>query len=218
MKLASTTQAGRKLLLSLLLTLGSCAASAVDDYIAGTHYQILEQPITVTNSSQIMVNEFFGYSCPHCNKFDPLLHRWTNQQSLDVTMIAVPVVFNSRWEPYAKAYHLAHQLRVFEQAHQKMYDAIHIYQQQMTSRQNLADFFVELGVTEADFAAAYDSFDLKNKLRQARRLALKAKISSVPSMLIDGKYVITAQMAGGQAEMLAVTDFLITRTRQQRSE
>jgi thiol:disulfide interchange protein DsbA len=217
MKLDSAIKVFNKFLLGLCLTLGSWSTGAAD-YIANKHYQILEQPITVANNKKIVVNEFFGYPCPHCNQFEPLLHPWTRNQGADVTFIPVPVVFNRSWELYAKAYYIAHQLEVFEQAHQRMYDALHIHKRQMTNRKTLMEFFTELGITEEDFAAAYDSFDLKNKLRQASKLTLRAKIPAVPSMLVNGKYLITAQMAGGQSEMLAVADFLISQARQQQSE
>jgi thiol:disulfide interchange protein DsbA len=201
------------LLLSMLLILISWSTNATD-YLADEHYQILAQPIDATNKGKIVVNEFFGYTCPHCNQFDPLLHHWAKTQPEDVIVVHVPVIFNRSWEPYAKAYYISHQLGVFEQAHQAMYDAIHIDQRRIANRQALEQFFTELNVTVSDFATAYDSFDLKNKLRQGRKLALQAKISQVPSILINGQYLITAKMAGSQAKMLEVADFLIMQIKQ----
>jgi len=179
------------------------------DYRAGTHYIVLDEPINSSRTDTVMVNEFFGYTCPHCNDFESQLHHWSTQQTDDVTFMPIPVVFGRSWEPYAKAYFVALNLGVLEQTHQAMYDAVHIDERRMTNRQALASFFAEHGVSKADFDGAYDSFDLQNKLRQGSRLAARAQITGVPSMLVNGKYMVNATLAGSKEGMLAVVDYLV---------
>jgi len=179
------------------------------EYQAGKHYIVLDEPIKSSNTQVVAVNEFFGYTCPHCHRFEPLLHPWSQQQTDRVSFMPIPVVFGRSWEPYAKAYFVALNLGVLEQTHQAMYDAVHIDQRRMTNRQALAAFFAEHGVSKADFDGAYDSFDLQNKMRQAKRLAAAAKITGVPSMLVNGKYMVNSTLAGSQEGMLAVVDYLI---------
>lgn len=179
------------------------------DYQAGTHYVVLEKPIKASNTELVVVNEFFGYTCPHCNDFEPQLHQWASKQTDRVSFMPIPVVFGRSWEPYAKAYFVALNLGVLEQTHQAMYDAVHIDERRMTNRQALASFFAEHGVSQTDFDSAYDSFDLQNKLRQANRLAAQAEITGVPSMLVNGKYMVNATLAGSKEGMLAVVDYLV---------
>ena len=179
------------------------------EYQAGKHYIVLDEAIKSSNTQTVAVNEFFGYTCPHCNRFEPLLHAWSQQQTDRVSFMPIPVVFGRSWEPYAKAYFVALNLGVLEQTHQAMYDAVHIDERRMTNRQALAAFFAEHGVSKADFDGAYDSFDLQNKIRQAKRLAAAAKITGVPSMLVNGKYMVNATLAGSHEGMLAVVDYLI---------
>jgi thiol:disulfide interchange protein DsbA len=157
----------------------------------------------------VVVNEFFGYPCPHCNNFEPQLHHWVVEQTDGVEFMPIPVAFGRSWEPYAKAYFIALNLGVLEQTHQAMYDAVHIDKRRMTNQQALAAFFAEHGVSKADFDSAYNSFDLKNKLRQSSRLAAQAKITGVPSMLVNGKYMVNATLAGSNEGMLAVVDYLV---------
>ena len=121
----------------------------------------------------------------------------------------IPVIFGRSWEPYAKAYFVGLNLGVLEQTHQAMYDAIHIDERKMTNRQALAAFFTEHGVSKADFDSAYDSFDLQNKIRQGNRLAAQSQITGVPSMLVNGKYMVNATLAGSSEGMLAVVDYLV---------
>ncbi|MCP4788723.1 MAG: thiol:disulfide interchange protein DsbA/DsbL [Gammaproteobacteria bacterium] len=186
--------------------------AVAEDYQAGVNYAVLAQPIK-SNTGVIVVNEFFGYSCPHCNAFEPSLHHWAEQQQSDLAFVPVPVVFGRSWEPYAKAYYMARQLGILDQTHSAMYNAVHIQKRRISTRAALQNFFAEQGVNEADFDKAYNSFDLKNKLRQGNRLAARAKITGVPTMLVNGKYVVNSTMAGGNEEMLQVVDFLVAKER-----
>ena len=193
-----------------VITLASLPVFALAaDYQAGTHYIVLDEPIKSSRTEAVVVNEFFGYTCPHCNSFESQLHAWVGKQTDDVSFMPIPVIFGRSWEPYAKAYFVALSLGVLEQTHQAMYDAVHIDKRRMTNRQALAAFFAENGVSKADFDSAYDSFDLQNKLRQGNRLAAKAQITGVPSMLVNGKYMVNATLAGSSEGMLAVVDYLV---------
>jgi thiol:disulfide interchange protein DsbA len=193
-----------------VITLASLPVFALAaDYQAGTHYIVLDEPIKSSRTEAVVVNEFFGYTCPHCNDFESQLHAWAGKQTDDVSFMPIPVIFGRSWEPYAKAYFVALSLGVLEQTHQAMYDAVHIDKRRMTNRQALAAFFAENGVSKADFDSAYDSFDLQNKLRQGNRLAAKAQITGVPSMLVNGKYMVNATLAGSSEGMLAVVDYLV---------
>ena len=191
----------------VLASLPALALAA--DYQAGKHFLVLDEPIKSSNADVVVVNEFFGYTCPHCNSFEPLLHHWAQEQTQDVNFMAIPVVFGRSWEPYAKAYFIALNLGILDQTHQAMYNAVHLDERRMTNRQALAAFFAEHGVSKTDFDQAYDSFDLQNKMRQGKRLAARAKITGVPSMLVNGKYMVNATMAGSSEGMLAVVDYLV---------
>ena len=61
----------------LVLSLMSLTTMA-KDYQAGFDYLVLDNPIK-SNSEKVVVNEFFGYTCPHCNNFEPMLHKWAQQ-------------------------------------------------------------------------------------------------------------------------------------------
>ena len=196
--------------IAAIIVLASLPALALAaDYQAGKHFLVLDEPIKSSNAEVVVVNEFFGYTCPHCNGFEPLLHHWAQEQTQGVNFMAIPVVFGRSWEPYAKAYFIALNLGVLDQTHQAMYNAVHVDERRMTNRQALAAFFAEHGVSKTDFDEAYDSFDLQNKMRQGKRLAARAKITGVPSMLVNGKYMVNTTLAGSNEGMLAVVDYVV---------
>jgi thiol:disulfide interchange protein DsbA len=51
------------------------------------------------------------------------------------------------------------------------------------------------------------------KLRQGESKVRGYEITGVPAMVVNGKYRISAQMAGGQKQMLDVVDFLVEKER-----
>ena len=46
-----------------------------------------------TPADKVEVIEFFWYSCPHCNAFEPALNTWLKAQPKDVVVKRVPVAF-----------------------------------------------------------------------------------------------------------------------------
>ena len=202
----------KTLVLACVPLMFSATTVLAEDYQEGVHYQVLSSAID-NNSGSIVVNEFFGYTCPHCNAFHPSLEHWADQQNDDVVFTPVPVVFSKAWEPYAKAYYISKIVGVYDKSHDAIYNAVHIDKRRLATREALQKFFASFNVSEDDFNKAYDSFALKNLLRQGKRLAGKARITGVPSMLVNGKYLVTTSMAGSHENVLKVVDYLIDKER-----
>src|SRR5690606_40335280 len=62
--------------------------------VAGVDYQVIEngQPFQPV-AGKIEVAEVFGYTCPHCANFDPILEAWAKRQPADVNLVLVPGAF-----------------------------------------------------------------------------------------------------------------------------
>ena len=72
-----------------------------------------------------------------------------------------------------------------------------------------AYYTADHGVKDDDFRAAYGSFIVDTKFRQAEAMAGRYGISGVPALIVNGKYKITASTAKSQENMLLVLDELI---------
>ena len=73
--------------------------------------------------------------------------------------------------------------------------------------------FVEHGVAEQDFDRTFQSFAVITKTSRARQARALYGITGVPVLVVNGKYLTSAQMAGGNKEMLQVVDFLVEQER-----
>ena len=198
----------KKLGMGLLLVLGSMLAQA-EEFKAGIHYEVIAMPVPTADKSKVEVVEAFGYLCPHCASFEPMLHSWSTKLPEDVNFVRMPVVFSRSWEPLARAYYSADLMQVIEKTHQPTFDALHKERRRFRSMDDLADFYGDLGVDKGKFSKMTQSFAVNMRMNQGASKLKGYGIQSVPTLVVNGKYRITAEKAGGHTGMLKVAQYLI---------
>lgn len=183
---------------------------------AGKHYTLINpaQP-TSSGPDQVEVAEFFMYTCPHCYSFEPYVQSYLESKPADVNFIRVPVIFNQVAELHARAFFTAEAMGVLEKTHGPMFKEIHINRNMLASEDALVSFFVSQGIDEAEFRKVFNSFIVDTKMRQAATMARRFQISSVPNVVVNGRYTSGGSMTGSYEVLLEVIDELtmIERTR-----
>ncbi len=174
-----------------------------------TGYETLSPAQPTQHTDKVEVIEFFWYGCPHCFDFEPLLSKWVKALPSNVEFIRQPAVFSDLWGKHAKAYYTAEALGIVDKVHADFFDAIQTQKRQLETEDQLAAFFAEHGVKDADFRAAYKSFAVDAKLRQAATTAARYGVTGVPAIIINGKYRTNGPVAGSHEKMLEVMDKLI---------
>ena len=200
-----------KTILSVLLVLGLSTTASAEKYEAGRHFVELPFAVKTADASKVEVTELFGYPCPHCNSFEPALNAWHKKQPEIVDFKRVPVVFGRSWEPMARAYYTAELLGDVEKTHQPMFDAVHLLKKRFRNMDDLADYYAELGIDRAKFEKTYGSFAVNTKMNQGESKVRGYQVDGVPSLVVNGKYRVTAAMAGGQKQMLDVVNYLVAQ-------
>lgn len=172
-------------------------------------YETVSPAQPVQNPDKIEVIEFFWYGCPHCYSLEPSMVAWLKTKPANVEFIRQPAVFSDLWGKHAKAFFTAEALGVSEKVHADFFDAIQNKKQKLASEDELGKFFAAHGVKDEDFRAAYNSFMVDAKMRQAETMGARYGISGVPAIIVNGKYRVTATAAKSQENMIAVTNQLI---------
>ncbi|MCG6934635.1 MAG: thiol:disulfide interchange protein DsbA/DsbL [Candidatus Promineifilaceae bacterium] len=196
------------LLLSLLLFSATAVLAGYDE---GIEYKKLAAPITTSDPGKVEVMELFWYGCPHCYHFEPKLQAWLKTKPANVVFVRVPAVFNKRWAFHAKVFYTAQILGIEEKMTPVIFNAMHVKHQKLASVDEVEALFVANGVSAADFNKAFNSFAVDAKVRRATDLSRRSGIDGVPSIIINGKYMTTGSLAGGNMGMLRVTDYLIKK-------
>jgi thiol:disulfide interchange protein DsbA len=201
--------------LSLLVFSLSCAAEqeSAQTYAAGTHYDVITPALRATHPGKITVAEFFWYGCGHCYSFEPLVNQWKKTVADDVQFNGVPAVWRKVMELHARAFYVAEALGVSDTLNPAIFQAINVDRKPLSTQDELAALFAANGVAADDFNKAFTSFGISSQVRQAVATAKAAKITGTPSLVVAGKYHVSAAKAGGQPGMLQVVDFLIEKER-----
>lgn len=158
-------------------------------YTKGIQYTELETPFVTGNDEQVIVYEFFGYTCPHCSSFQPYMKPWHEKLPKHVKLVRIPVVFSPAWKIYAQAYYTAETMGFVEKSHLAMFNAIHKQRKRFRNIEQIADWYAEnFQVDSKAFLATANSFMIDSKVRQSMNLAGKMQVTSTPSLVINGKF------------------------------
>ncbi len=196
----------RYISLSLFLMLGSQA-------YAGDGYTIISPAQPTQTGDKIEVLEIFWYACPHCYDFEPYIHEWLNNKPEDVTFRRMPGVFRKSWIPHAKAFFTAEKLGILDDIHTPLFKAIHREKKKIHDDASIKKFFLKRGVDKGEFKKIYHSEEIDTKVKQAFVMGQRYKVTGVPAIIVNGKYMVSGSTAGSLENVLKVIDSLVDKER-----
>ena len=180
----------------------------------GKDYKRLDKPVAPdAPAGKVDVIEFFWYSCPHCNAFEPTLDAWIKAAPKDLSIRRVPVAFNASFIPQQKLYYALEGLGQLEALHAKVFRAVHVEKQKLAKDDEIFAWIAKQGVDAAKFKEIYTSFTVSNQVRRASQLQDAYGVEGVPSMGVAGKYYTDGTMAGSMQNVLQVVESLAAMAR-----
>lgn len=183
----------------------------------GTDYLSIDKRVpSEVGEGKIEVLEFFWYSCPHCNSFEPRFAAWIKAQPKDVVVRRVPVRFRDDFEPQQRAYYVFEALGMVEALHAKLFHAVHVERQQLNTPAALAAWADKNGLPEKKFAETYNSFGVATKARRATQLQDAFKVQGVPALGVAGRFYTDGGLTQSMERSLQVVDYLIGEVRRGR--
>jgi thiol:disulfide interchange protein DsbA len=192
------------------------AASQGPAPVAGEDYIEMQggQPFDPL-AGKVEVVEVFGYVCPACASFQPLISAWKRKLPADVRFTYVPALFGGIWDRYARAYYTSESMGLVDKTHDDLYNAIHLQQtlkgeRGQDSDQDIAAFYARHGADPQQFISTMASFSVDAKLNKAKQFAMRSGIDSTPSVVINGKYRVKGKSF---EDMLRIANQLIARER-----
>lgn len=183
----------------------------------GTDYLTLDKRVnTDAAQGKIEVIEFFWYSCPHCNAFEPKLDAWSKKLPPDVVLKRVPVAFRDDFVPQQRLFYTLEALGKLDELHAKVYHAIHSERQALNKEDLIVEWAGKQGLDKAKVKDLYNSFSVSSKARRASQLQDAFKVQGVPALGIAGRYYTDGTLARTLDRALLVTDHLIAEARKSR--
>jgi protein dithiol oxidoreductase (disulfide-forming) len=183
--------------------------------VEGTDYRTLDPPQHTEANGKIEVTEFFSWGCPHCNEFYPLVNTWAAKLPKDVVFRHVATGMGRiPWTNLAKAYYALESTGDVARLDGQIFHAIHEEHQSLFDEKSLTDWVGKHGVDPAKFVTAFNSFGVNTKLNQAEQMVENYKIDGVPTLAVDGKYVV---LGNTFEKLLTNADALISKVRAERA-
>jgi protein dithiol oxidoreductase (disulfide-forming) len=180
----------------------------------GTEYLTLDKRVNVDAApGKVEVIEFFWYSCPHCNAFEPKLHAWLQKLPADVAFKRVPVAFRADFGPQQRLYYTLEAMGKVDEFHGKVFQAIHAQRMPINTDDSIVEWAGKQGLDAVKFKALFTSFAVTSKARRATQIQDAFKVQGVPALGIAGRYYTDGTMAGSMDRALQVTDYLIAQAR-----
>jgi len=209
------------------LAFAALAHAAGEPFEAGKNWFAVEPPQPTRTGDKVEVVEVFSYACPACNVFQPTVDKLKTALPANAELIYLPASFrpDEDWPVFQRAYYTALALGIADKTHQATFDAVwkdggtlriadpttHRPLKPLPTIENVAALYAKFGVKAEDVVATANSFAINAKMKNADAQLKAYGVDSTPSLIVNGKYRLTAQSAGGIDKVIALVNFLIEK-------
>jgi thiol:disulfide interchange protein DsbA len=218
----------RLALVTLLATALPLAASAQSSWTEGRNYFLIVPALhTSVPPGKVEVTEVFSYGCPHCSEFRPVIKQLKAELPPNAVFTQVPASFNPAedWPMLQRAYVTAAALGVADRANDGIFDAIwktgelaivdpqtNRIKNPLPSIQDAARVYNKLtGVPVDKFIAVSQSFAVDVKVKADDAYVLHGQVDSTPTIIVNGKYRLNTESAGGANQVLQLVKYLVAK-------
>lgn len=215
-------------LTSIGIMLAFMPAAQAADWEQGIHYYLVIPPQpTQVPAGKIEVTEVFSYACPACNSFYPTIDKLRASLPANAELDFIPASFNQAedWPMFQRAYLAAQILGIDKRTHDAMFDAIwktgelaivdprtnRLKVPSPTIQDAAAWYAKTAGVKPEAFVTAANSFGVDSRIRQADQLVRDYRVESTPTIIVNGKYRLTPQSAGGTDQLIELVNWLVVK-------
>ena len=192
-------------LISLFIIFFSLSTTA--EYRLGVDYRLVDNPLPVKRDGIVEVSETFWYGCNACYQFDPVINSWASRQESDVRLTKMPVTWGGIHQLHASLYYTIEALKLDPSTHAAVFVTIHKEGNFLQNPKAIEDFLKKFGVAPEVSKQYMNSFTVKQMVNRGIKHSRQLKVSSVPMMIVDGRYIIEAK--GSYENILKVVDYVV---------
>ncbi|MGB3463010.1 thiol:disulfide interchange protein DsbA/DsbL [Rhodanobacter lindaniclasticus] len=197
-------------------------------WVEGKNYFLIEPAQPTSHPGKIEVTEVFSFGCPACNAFHATADQIRKSLPAGAVMNYLPAAFrpDENWVVYQRAFYAAQALGVAEKSYDAMFDATWKTGETATYNlkgtglkpkeawptiEDIAKFYAQFGVDPKEFVAVANSFSVNTRMKRADDLIKAYGIDGTPSMVVNGKYRYGPSTAGGYAQTIELTQWLVAK-------
>lgn len=190
----------------------------------GVDYDTRAEALRTDTGNKVEVIEFFSYTCPHCNLFDPLLAAWVKKNADKIAFRRVHVAFHPSEVALQRTYLSLESMGLLEKYHPQIFAAIHDDRERLTSDEAIFDWLAKKGVDRNKFIGVYRSFGAQSWVNRAQATVATYNVEQWPMVAVGGHYLTSpyfasrgmppkSEEAEQQQAALQVMDFLVAKAK-----
>jgi len=170
-----------------------------------TDYRKLSPAQPTDNPGKLEVIEFFSYGCPHCYQAFHPVEKWAAALPKNAVFVRVPLSLGYReWGVLSRTYYALQALGALQRLDAPLFDAIHQGKQRLFDEESVTLWMSKQGISADKFRETYNSQGVSVKVMRAEQMARSYDVLSVPTIAVDGRYVVLAENAKTIGELLDV--------------
>ena len=195
---------------AIIFVLGLVVFGVKAQITQGVHYNIISE----TATEKPTVTEFFSFFCGHCFQFESMLDTYKGslkpgtvfeKSAVDwIPRKNAPVQFGM-----VKAYLTIQALGLDEKLRPAIFNHIHREGELIKTEADIKAVFTTNGVKASDFDKHYNNPKLVEEAKKMVALFKEKKVTTVPTLLVNGKYQVIWDSAKSLNDLIAITNFLL---------
>ena len=196
----------------------AAAAPQAAEPVEGKDYFRINPAVPTSDASKVVVTEYFSYQCPHCFTFAKPFAAWSAGLPKDVKADRAAVsIGHASWVAAGQAFYALSAMKAVPAIDDAFFGAIHRERRKLTDEAAIAAWVAGQGIDRAEFEKAWRSFSVQLQAKRAEDQSRKVRLPSVPSLVVDGRYLVPIADDGDFRDQLALVEALIERARRERS-
>jgi protein dithiol oxidoreductase (disulfide-forming) len=216
--------------IALLLYCGAATSQGPAKWVEGTNYFRVQPAQPTSTPGKIEVLDVFSYACPACNSFQPTLNKLKAALPADAQMAYLAAAFNpgEDWPVFQRAFLAAQSLGIVDKTHDAIYDAIWrdgslaiadktthrlLPRDKQPTIEDVSKFYSRFGVKQDAFLAAANSFTVESAMKRSDSQIRDYQVDGTPTLIVNGKYRVTPESAGGYLQTIDLVLYLVARER-----
>jgi thiol:disulfide interchange protein DsbA len=159
--------------------------------------------------------------------FQPTIAKLKAALPANAQMAYLPAAFrpDEDWPVFQRAFFAAQALGITDRTHEATFDAVwkddgplriadartHQPVKPAPTIDDVAKFYAGFGVKPDEFVGVANSFAVNTKMKRADAQIKAYGVDSTPTLVVNGKYRLTAASAGGVDKVVPLVQFLIAK-------
>lgn len=170
------------------------------EFVEGKDYVKVANVDPALNNKTI---EIFSYHCQYCYRSQNSVHAFKASMPKGMVLEHKPTTFGyKQLLPFASTYFIMEELGLTDELHDYAFHIAKLpikgekHYNKLNNFEGVKAFFMDHGVSEADYEKAVKAIEEKGLIKQADKFASKYQVEGTPTFIINGKYIVTDYKKG----------------------